>query len=367
MKIAQIIKSLWKVDPHSIDASHLIVSQITEELIRRGHDVTLFASGDSKTKAKLFSVIPRCINYDRTKEPVLNSDYDYLLISELIRQADKFDIIHSHFHIQTGFFSRFINTPIVSTLHDPLDRSLQKDILSHLKNSQYYISISNDQRKPMPQLNYVGTVYHGTDINKLCFNPNPEDHLVYFGRIDAAKGTKLAIESALKAKKKLMIGGVVHRQEQWKNYWFDEIVPFIKDKKIVYYGEINSSKKSDFLGKAKALLFTTHKWSNLISGSSNPKAWREPFGLTAIEAMACGTPVIAFKWASMPEIIVDGKTGFLVDSVGEMVEAIKNIDQIDRRECRKHVEKNFTIKRMVDKYERIYQKVLKIHQKKLKK
>jgi len=362
MKIAQICKSLWKVHPHSINATQLIVSQITEELVKRGHEVTLFASGDSKTKAKLVSVTPRCVNYDQTKKPVLNSDYDYLLVSELFKQARKFDVIHSHFHFQTGLFSNLIKTPVISTLHDDLGKKPQKDILPFLKNSQYYVSISNDQRKSLPQLNYVRTIYHGTDTEKLKFNPNPENHLVYLGRIDAAKGTGLAIKAALKSKKKLLIGGVVHRQEHWKNYWFDEIDPSIKNGKVVYYGEVGFAQKSEFLGKARALLFTTHGQQSLIPTPGH-YTWREPFGLTMIEAMACGTPVIAFRWAAAPEIVVNGKTGFLVDSVEEMAEAIKKIDQIDRGECRRHIEKNFTIKKMVDEYEKVYYKVIKNYKK----
>lgn len=347
MRIAQIANNLWKIPPKSGNATQLVVAHLTEELVRRGHEVTLYASGDSKTSAKLVSVTPRCINFDPCKKIKWDRTYDYALISKLCQEAGKYNIIHSHLGTEMAYFAPLIDTPVVTTLHDPLDHDPQDKILPLFAQTQYYVSISDDQREFLPDLNYIATVHHGTDIQNLKFSDKKGEYLAYLGRIGFGKGTDIAVRVARRAKDKLVIAGIIHRSEGNMRFWFDEIEPILKYPGISYVGPIGHKQKSDFLKYAKALIFPTRP------------VWREPFGLVMIEAMACGTPVIAFKHGSLPEIVVDGKTGFLVETEEEMVEAIGKIDQIDRKECRKHVEKNFAVEKMVDGYEKVYEKILR--------
>lgn len=346
MKIAQITNNLWKIPPKSGNATQLIVGQLTEELVKRRHEVTLYASGDSKTSARLVAVTPHCLNFDPCKKIKWDRTYDYALISKLCQAAKKYDIIHSHLGTEMAYFAPLIDTPVVTTLHDPLDQRPQDRILPLFAKTQYYVSISNDQRKPLPNLNYIATVYHGTDIKSLKFRKEKGEYLAFLGRIGLAKGTDIAIRVARKAREKLIIAGFIHRNEENMRFWFDRIEPALRFDGISYIGPITHKQKSDFLRNAKALIFPTRP------------VWREPFGLVMIESMACGTPVIAFNYNSSPEIVVHGKTGFLVETEEEMVEAVRKIDQINREDCRKHVEKNFTIEKMVDNYEKVYKKIL---------
>jgi len=319
-------------------APELIVHLITEELVKRGHEVTLFASGDSATQAKLESV---------TKGPTWQTEdhrqYENTLISKAYVMAKQghFDILHSHFDIRTAYFAPFVDTPTVSTLHSPL-QGLTKDILEYFKTSQYYVSISDNQRKDLPDLRYISTVYHGVEIDQIPFSQNKEDYLVFAGRVVPKKGVAEAIEVAKKTNMRLLIFGTP--EDPQGAYWQKTVKPQIDQKQIVYKGFVAREKLFQYYGKAKAMLF--------------PINWEEPFGLVAIEAMACGTPVIAFRRGALPEIIEQGVNGFLVNNVEEMSMALARVESIEAARCRKTVEENFTVKKMVDGYEAAYHAIL---------
>lgn len=354
MRIAQLASNFIRIPPTPryllpgfVGAPEAMVALITEELVKRGHRVTLFASGDSKTSAQLVSVTPKSSILDKKIGIGPHVHYEYFLASAAYQLArkGKFDIIHSHLPTQTGFYAPLVDIPTVTTIHSPI-KGLNKRILKEIKDTQYYISLSNAQRKSLPELNYIATAYHGLKLNEISFREKKGEYLLFVGRVASEKGVYEAIQASKKSKERLLILGNSDpkNSEQWK-YWLMKVKPYIDNKKIIHLGFVPHSKVFHYFSHAKALLF--------------PISWEEPFGLVMIEAMACGTPVIAFRRGSVPEIVVDGKTGFIVDTVDKMVKAIKNIDQIDRQECRRHVEKNFIVERMVDRYEEIYRKVLK--------
>lgn len=324
---------------------------VVEELEKRGHDVTLYASKDSTIKIKKVSA--GMTSYYKLKNKAMSGGfhdqlqmtlYEQLLASKMYEdsQKGKFDIIHAYHLVPKILpFVNLTKTPTVFTLHDPMDASWNKIIkYCQWKNKANYISISDDQRKGMPDLNYVGTVYNGLDLKNFKLQKRHKNYLAFLGRYSKEKGIDTAIRVALKADEKLKMAGNI-----WGGGFYDENVkPFLEKGKVEDVGFLDRSKLSSFLGGAKALLF--------------PINWEEPFGLVMIEAMACGTPVIAFNRGSVPEVVKHGKTGFIVENEKEMIEAIKNIDQIKRKDCRRHVEENFTIKRMVDGYEEVYGKIL---------
>src|SRR5680860_114959 len=330
-----------------MDLAELVV----KELERRGHDVTLYTSEDSEIEMK--KVTAGMTSYYKLKDKAMNGGfhdqlqmtlYEQLLASKMYEdsQNGKFDIIHAYHLVPKILpFVNLTKTPTVFTLHDPMDACWNKTIdYCPWKNKANYISISDSQRKGMPDLNYVKTVYNGLDLNNFQFQEKQGNYLAFLGRYSKEKGIDTAVQVALKSGEKLKMAGNI-----WGRGLYDEKVkPFLKKGKIEDVGFLSRNKLSDFLGSAKALLF--------------PINWEEPFGLVMIEAMACGTPVIAFSRGSVSEVVKHGKTGFIVENEKEMVKAIKNIDQIKREDCRKHVEENFTIQKMVDGYEEVYEKVL---------
>lgn len=341
MKVLQIAPLWERVPPKRYGGIELIAYHITEGLIKRGHNVTLYATGDSITSAKLVSVYPRALYRD--KIPWTNKDYSILNASIACKAAKDFDIVHSH-SIYPVMFSKLIKTPIVTTLHGPLpienERSGRQSIYKEFKDSNF-VSISNSQRR-LPFLNYTGTVYNGIDINKYIFNDEPKKYLLWMGRVSDKKGTVEAIKVAKKLKMKLILAGKLDYIDM--PYYNKKVKPLLDTKNIRYLGEVSEKQKIDLYRNAYALLM--------------PIKWQEPFGLVMTEAMACGTPVIAFNRASVPEIIVHNKTGFIVNNISQMVKAVKKIDNIDRKACRKHVQKNFTVDTMVENYIKIYKKVL---------
>lgn len=329
-----------------------LAEEMARGLSRRGHDVTFYCSSDSKIEAK--KVSNGMISYYKLKGKIVNGGfhdqlqvaiYEQLLASKMFEDArsEKYDMIHC-FHLTPKLlpFVNIIKTPVIFTFHDPLDAKWL-DVIRHCtwKNEAYYVSISNNQRKGMPDLNFAGTVYNGIDISRFKFKNEPENHLAFLGRYNYEKGVDVAVSVARISGKKLKLAGNI-----WGNGFYNEKVkPYLKKGQIEDVGYLAKDKVSDFLGRAKALLF--------------PIRWQEPFGLVMIEAMACGTPVIAFKNGSIPEIVKHGKTGFIVKNEQEMVEAVKNINKIRRSDCRKYVEENFTVEKMVDGYEKIYEKILR--------
>ena len=345
LKIAQVAPLWISVPPKKYGGIELVVSNLTEELVKRGHQVTLFASGDSKTSAKLVSVYPRGVLRDGISWR--DKCYDMLNLSTVFEHAQEFDIIHTHIDLWNLYFARLVSTPTVHTIHNRLYSSKKKNsrlfVMEHYKKNNF-IAISNSQRKlSRVKLNFIKTVHNGIRVEDFKFNANPDDHFIWIARIDKYKGIENVIRVAKKAKIKLTLAGRLDKVQE--NYFKNNVKPHL-NKNIKFIGEIGKKEKSSFFGRAKALLY--------------PIEWEEPFGLLMSEAMACGTPVIAFKKGSVPEIVKNNKTGFVVNTISEMVKAIKKIDQIDRRECRKHVEENFTVQKMADGYEDAYKKILKI-------
>lgn len=321
-------------------APETVVHNITEELVRRGHDVTLFASGDSKTSAKLVSV--------RENGTIMNVgqglhyEHEPILISETYRRALRgdFDIIHTHYETLSAHFAPLVSTPTVQTIHPPL-KGFVKDVLSHYKRTQYYVSISNSQRKGMPDLQYAGTAYNGLNISAIPFNASKEDYLIHVGRIHEDKGTLEAIQIAKATGHRLIFFGAI---DEKSDYWPKVIQPEVDGKQIIYGGMVSRQKVFESLIKAKAFIF--------------PIKWEEPFGLVLVEAMACGTPIVAFRRGAVPEVVAHEKTGFVIDTLDEMKEALKKVSEIDPAACRQHAENNFSIAKMVDSYEAIYHKIL---------
>lgn len=353
------------IPPGDSGAPEKIMSVIAEELVKRGHEVTLFASGDSKTAASLVSVTDHATGLDPNIKQGKHIEYEHLLISKCFEMAKegRFDIIHSIFDTRSAYYAPLVSTPVVSTLHSPLDE-IRVDILSHFKRSQYFVSISNAQRVPLLDLQYAQTIYHGIDILALNFSENPKsENMLFVGRIVPEKGVAEGIAVAQKLNLKIDLLGSANEEG---DFWKETIKPQVDGSLIKYHGHKSGTDIIDFYQNAKVFLF--------------PIQWEEPFGLVMVEAMACGTPVIAFARGSVPEIVKDGVTGFIVNSsekdkrgdwiikktgIDGLQEAVEKIYAMSsdeylqmRKNCRRHVEENFTVGKMVDGYENVYKKIL---------
>jgi len=322
-----------------------VASSITEELLKRGHTVYLVATGDAITKAELFPVFPESIRKSPEAQDIRIRDaIKFIGVGRALEFLTKTnaDILHNHLGWRLLPFTHLLKYPVVTTLHGPLNVPYMAYIHKKFAKSNF-VSISNSQRNALPELNYAGTVYNGIDIKKLEFNEKPADYFAFLGRMSPEKGPLQAIQIAKMAGVKLKMAAKIDAVD--KEYFGKEIKPLIDGEQIEYIGEIGPEEKSGFLGNAIGLLA--------------PIQWEEPFGLFFIEAMACGAPVITCKRGSAPEIIKEKETGFMINTIEEGVKAVKNIGEIKRSACRKHVENNFTIEKMVDGYEKIYEKILK--------
>ncbi len=340
MRIAQVAPLWERVPPPTYGGTELVASLLTDELVRRGHEVTLFASGDSITLAKLESVHPRALRLDDSiKEYGI---YEMLQLSTVYERANEFDVIHSHMGCSALPYAKLVKTPTVHTLHGIFTPDNEK-LFTHAKR-QPFVSISHSQREPRLGLNCVATVYNGIDTDSYEFYPQPSDppYLAFLGRLSPEKGTHIAIEIAKRTGWHLKIAGKVDPVDV--TYYEEEIKPHIDGKQIEYLGEANHQQKNVLLGNAFATLF--------------PITWREPFGLVMVESMAAGTPVVAMELGSASEVIAHGRTGFLCHSIDECVAAIDQVPTIDRRICREHVISHFSVQRMVDGYEAVYQKLI---------
>jgi len=312
----------------------------------RGHDVTLFASGNSKTKAKLESVFPKSLFEE--KVDWFHRSQNLIHAANAFSKAGEFDVIHSHMMDNALFFSQITKTPMLTTLHNVLpspenSKSDEYITFDHYSQKTNFASISFDQRTHTDiNLNYIDTVYNGINMKDFTFNPEPKNYFAWLGRIHYGKGMWEAVHASRETKSNLITAGNITCESDEK--YFNTVKPMIDEKKIKYIGEVGPKRKNSLLGSAKALLF--------------PIRWEEPFGLVMAEAMACGTPVIAFRRGSVSEIIKNGVTGFVVEDEKGLIEDMKNIGKIDRAQCRKHVEKHFTIERMVDAYEEVYEKII---------
>jgi len=337
------------VPPEKYGGIELVVYYLVEGLVKRGHKVTLFANKKSKSSAHLDPKFTRPINGDSMSSA--NIDYSRKRIKYVYQKADQFDLIHNHDGFLSFLYSRSTQTPTITTWHAPLEIANKKKrkIILKYKNV-YIISISNSQRNPLPSLNYLANIYNGIDLKEFKFKEKPRNNFIFLGRFTPDKQADLAINIAKKAGVKLELAGKIRSDRKMPyifdlDYWQKKILPAIDNQQIKYVGELEPKTKGRFL-QAKGLIF--------------PINWEEPFGLVVLEAMACGTPVIAFNRGSVPEIVKDKKTGFIINpgDLNGMIKAINKIDQINRKDCRECVEKKFTIKRMVDEYEKAYYKVL---------
>jgi glycosyltransferase involved in cell wall biosynthesis len=341
MRIAQIAPLWERVPPPAYGGTELVVSLLTDELVRRGHEVTLFATGDSQTIAKLepgCSKALRSLGVTHQEAAV----YDQMQLSKVFERAREFDVIHSHVDFPALPYANLTKTPVVHTIHGIFTPLVEQMFVRH--RQQNFVSISNSQRRTELGLNYVATVYNAIAADWFEFYPEPKQspYLAFLGRMSPEKGPSQAIEIAKRAGWHLKMAGKVDPVD--REFFEREVLPFIDGEQIEFLGEANHVQKNELMGGATATLF--------------PINWREPFGLVMPESMACGTPVIAMAMGSAPELIIHGKTGFLCHSLEECVAAIDQISTIDRSNCRKHVETNFNVHRMVDGYEQVYYQVL---------
>lgn len=345
LRIAQVAPLWFSIPPKKYGGIEWIVYLLCEGLTKRGHKVTLFATKDSKVPCKLVGTFPRSLIESGISWQ--NPAFNIMNLTEAFKRAKEFDIIHTHIDLWECFFSPLTKTISLHTIHNPLytTEDPKKDFRLFLLKKyrdQNFVAISKSQKKlSAVKLNFVAVIYNGIKIEDFKFNPKPKDHFIWCARIDKYKGIENAIEIAKRAKVKLILAGRLDPTR--REYFKKKIKPHL-GKQIKYIGEYSHKEKSNFFGQAKALLY--------------PIQWHEPFGLNMVESMACGTPVIAFKMGSVPEIIKDGKTGFVVNNIKEAVQAVKAIDKIKREDCRKWVEEKFSAERMVSDYEKLYFKLL---------
>jgi glycosyltransferase involved in cell wall biosynthesis len=337
MKIAQIAPLAESVPPQLYGGTERVVSNLTEELVRQGHEVTLFASGDSQTTADLVPCTDKALRLNPLAKDHL--PYHIMMLDRVLRRADEFDVLHFHVDLLQFPLIRRIADRTVTTLHGRLD---MPDLLPFYKAFPDIplVSISDHQRLPMPPVNWVGRVHHGIPPGMLAFNSRPaKPYLAFLGRISPEKRPDRAIDIAVRAGLPLKIAAKIDDVD--RSYWNQTIAPLIASHpNVEYIGEITDAQKSAFLGNASALLF--------------PIDWPEPFGLVMIEAMACGTPVVAFRSASVPEVIDDGLTGFIVKDIDQAVAAVKRLDTLDRAAIRTTFEARFSVERMARDYLAIY-------------
>ena len=340
MKIAQVAPLMESVPPRFYGGTERIVSYITEELVSQGHDVTLFASGDSRTRARLVPCTGKALRLSDVKDPI---PYHLVMLDEVRRLASSFDVLHFHVDLLHYPVIRDFAWRTVTTLHGRLDLPDMHPLYRAFSEAPL-VSISDSQRKPMPPVNWVGRIHHGLPQNLLSPPVSRHgDYLAFLGRISPEKRPDRAIEIAVRSGRELRIAAKVDKIDH--GYWREEIEPLVRRHDNVHYiGEIGDAEKADFLGNASALLF--------------PIDWAEPFGLVMIEAMACGTPVIAWQCGSVPEVVDPGVTGFVVDSVEEAVSAVGLIGNLDRRRVREVFDRRFTAGRMARDYVAIYRRLL---------
>jgi len=342
LRIAQVAPLYESVPPKLYGGTERVVAYVTEELIRRGHDVTLFASGDSTAAAPLKAVHHTALRPGGLA--VWGQSLHLPMLSEVFDNADRFDVIHCHLDYWSFPFARMVSTPTLTTLHGRLDIPQLHSVYRYYSEAPV-VSISDAQREPLTELNWRGTVYHGLPADQLTFNPGPGSYLAFLGRIAPEKRPDLAIEVARRTRIPLKIAAKVDAVD--REYFESRIRPLLEGEDIDFIGEISECEKSDFLGNAMALLF--------------PVDWPEPFGLVMIEALACGTPVIARPCGSVPEVVRNGVTGLIASSTGDLAEAVHRIPSISRHRCRAEFEARFTAGVMADHYERIYHRLVDEH------
>ena len=336
MKIAQVAPLFESVPPKCYGGTERVVSYLTEALVEMGHEVTLYASGDSITQAELRSGSSCALRLDPTS---VDPTADHVALAErVLRESAEFDVVHSHIDYVGYPLWRRMRTPHITTLHGRLNipnlARLYREFID-----EPVISISNRQRAPLPWANWQATIYHGLPEHLYQYQPGTGKYLAFLGRISPEKRVDTAIQIAAKAGMPLKVAAKVDKVDQ--EYFEHSIKPLLQSADVEFVGEIGDAEKNKFLGEAFALLF--------------PIDWSEPFGLVMIEAMACGTPVVARSRGSVPEVLEDGKSGFLVKNVAEAVEAVRNVPKLSRQSCRQTFEERFTSRRMARDYLRVFE------------
>ncbi len=334
MRIAILSPIAWRTPPRHYGPWEQVASWIAEGLVELGAAVTLYATADSKTAARLRAVAPRPYAEDESLDPKV---WESLHISALFEEAEQYDLIHNHYDFLPLTYTQLVRTPVVTTIHGfsspqivPVYRKYNRRV--------HYVSISDSDRHP--ELDYSATIHHGIPVEEFPFHSEPEGYLLFFGRIHPDKGAAEAVELARRVGRPLIMAGII----QDRPYFERTVAPYLDGEKITYIGPVGPTEKGALLGGAAALL-------HLIN-------FDEPFGLSVVEAMACGTPVIAHRRGSMPELIRHGETGFLLEGPGEAPAALGDLTEIHRRDCRTHVENNFSVKVMVQRYFELYRKII---------
>lgn len=335
MRIAQVAPLTESVPPKTYGGIERVVSYLTEELVARGHAVTLFASGDSKTSANHVAVIDESLRKSKHQpDPVI---YHTLQLAELLNLQDNFDVVHFHIDVMQYPVWRHVPTPQLTTMHGRLDLPGLAELFREFHDMPV-VSISDSQRRPIPDAHWIDTVYNGIPVDRYHFQESPGEYFAFLGRFTPEKGPEAAIEIAKRTNVPLRLAAKIDKVDE--AYFAERIKPLLDHPLLEYVGEVADEEKVEFLGNAKALLF--------------PIDWPEPFGLVMAESMACGTPVIAFNRGSVPEVLVDKLTGFVVETVDQAVEAVQQLDSIDRSTCRQHCVDHFSVQAMVDGYEEVY-------------
>lgn len=342
MKIAQIAPIIERVPPKKYGGTERVVYALTEGLVKRGHEVTLFASGDSITSAKLSAIYPRALREAKFKDLYGTNILSMLNIGTAYARQEEFDIIHDHSGTLSLATANIATTPVVMTYHGPLTPESRR-IFQNL-NKPYLATISDSQIVPVPSINYIGTVYNGLNMKHYPYSTKDNGYLLFVGRISMEKGVHHAIEVALYLNLPLIIAAKLDSVDI--PYFNEYVGPQLSDQ-IQWIGEVDEVERNKLMSKALCFL--------------HPATWKEPFGLTLIEAMACGCPVVGFNLGSVSEIVLNGKTGYVVKDIDEMIDAVAHISKINRKYCRDYVLKNFSAEKMTEDYEKIYQKVLKLH------
>ena len=338
MRLAFVAPLVESVPPSKYGGTERVVSWLVEELVRRGHDVTLFASSDSRTSARLAAGSPRALRLGKIGAEV---NYHLDLLGRAFTRAGEFDLVHAHLDCLAFPFARLVDVPVVHTLHGRLDLPWQRDFFGRYPDG-LFVSISDAQRAPLPDVRFTATVHHGMPRDLFRFHGSPEDYLLFLGRVSPEKGPVPAIEAARVAGVPLKIAAKVDAND--RAFFESEVEPLLDPPRIEYLGEVDDARKEELLGSARALLL--------------PIDWPEPFGLTFIEALACGTPVITRSCGSAPEILRSGVSTLFGTDVASLARAIGEVDRIDRRACREEFEARYTVERMADDYEALYAKIL---------
>ncbi|HEY0885972.1 MAG TPA: glycosyltransferase family 4 protein [Ramlibacter sp.] len=339
MKIAQVAPLYESVPPAAYGGTERVVSYLTEALVQMGHDVTLFASGDSVTSAALVPVVPRGLRLDPAKPDGLV--WHTIMLDMVLEQAASFDVIHFHTDVLHLPLMGRCPTPCLSTAHGRLDLPDLEPLFRRFPE-QPMVSISESQRAPLPWLNWRATVHHGLPAGLYSFHPRPQNYFAFVGRISPEKRVDRAIEIARACRTPLRIASKVDPAD--REYFAAAIEPLLDDPLVTYLGEVGDADKDDLIGHARALLM--------------PIDWPEPFGLVMIEALACGTPVIAWRHGAVPEIVDDGVTGFVVDSMQDAIAAAASVGAISRQRCRETVERRFSARVMARAYLDVYRELI---------